>query len=350
MKLGYRLCNLITILLVILGLSFFAAFTIYYDPMFHYHAPFEGQSYELDVNDERYVSTGIARHFDYDSIICGSSVNENFSTSQFDKLFNAKSVKLPLSGGYMKEVAKILDAGFETHKNIKYVLRSLDTFFLLDVQSEENPNAIDNTYLTNKNILDDVYYLFNFDTFIGKTLRNRSLTKNKIKPTTFDEYANWSNDVEYGKFEYDPEKLNTVPTQIDLFDYEVERIKKNIEDNILRIIREHKDTQFLLYFVPYSSVYYLSMRETYSLKRFFDCERLAYEMLVNEPNVKIYGFSLDINTACNLQNYKDPAHYGEWVNKRILDDISQDRNILNNFNVEAYFTALYNFYMGYKIK
>ena len=92
------------------------------------------------------------------------------------------------------------------------------------------------------------------------------------------------------------------------------------------------------------------MRETYSLKRFFDCERLAYEMLVNEPNVKIYGFSLDINTACNLQNYKDPAHYGEWVNKRILDDISQDRNILNNFNVEAYFTALYNFYMGYKIK
>lgn len=37
------------------------------DPMFHYHAPLKFLSYPL-VN-ERYQNNGIARHFDYDSVI-----------------------------------------------------------------------------------------------------------------------------------------------------------------------------------------------------------------------------------------------------------------------------------------
>ena len=350
MKLGDRFYNILTIALIILGLSFFAAFTIYYDPMFHYHAPFDGMSYVLELDEERYISSGIAKNFDYDSIICGSSVNENFKTTQFDKLFNAKSIKVPLSGGYMKEVASILDAGFKTHKNIKYVLRSLDTFFLLDVKTEENPDAIDVKYLVNDNIFDDVYYLFNFDTFIGKTLRNRTLTKNKASSTTFDDYANWSKSVTYGAVPYDAKELNTVPPQLDLFDYEVETIKKNIENNILRIVREHRDTQFLLYYVPYSVIYYLTMRQTYSLKRFFDCEKMAFDMLVDEPNVKLYGFSLDFDRACNISNYKDSAHYGDWVNEKILDDISKYKNRITRSNSDFYFKKIYDFYYNYRIK
>ncbi len=345
----YRIYNLITILLVVLGLSFFAAFTIYYDPMFHYHGVLDNMSYELDINDERYVATGIARHFDYDSMICGSSVNENFKTSQFDKLFNAKSIKVPISGGYMKEVDQIVRAGFETHPEMKNVLRSLDTYFILS-DTDINPNAIDISYLVNKNPFDDVYYLFNFDVFVGKTLRNRSLTKNKIPPTTFDDYASWSKESEFGKFEYDVSELNEIPEQINLFDYEIDRIKKNIEENMLKTIREHKDTQFLLYYVPYSAVYYLSMRQTYSLKRFFDCERLVFEMLSNEPNVKIFGFSTDFETSCNLNNYRDSAHYGEWINEKILKDIAAGRNRLTNKSAEEYFNKIYNYYIKYKIK
>ncbi len=345
----YRIYNLITILFVVLGLSFFAAFTIHYDPMFHYYGPREGISYELDINDERYVATGIARHFDYDSMICGSSVNENFKTTQFDKLFDAKSIKVPISGGYMREVAEIIDAGFETHKNMKYVLRSLDTYFISS-EDEVNPDAVDVSYLVNNNPLDDVYYLFNFDVFIGKTLRNRSLSKNNIAPTTFDDYANWSKDTEFGAFEYNVDELNEIPEQINLFDYEIEHIRKNVEENILKTIRKHRDTQFLLYYVPYSAVYYLSSRQTYSLKRFCDCERIVFEMLVNEPNVKLYGFSTDFDMCCNLKNYRDPAHYGEWINELILSRISQNRNLLTNENAEEYFNKIYDFYIKYKIK
>ena len=46
------------------------------DPYFHYHASIEGVSYRL--GNQRYINDGIARHYDYDAIIIGTSMTENF--------------------------------------------------------------------------------------------------------------------------------------------------------------------------------------------------------------------------------------------------------------------------------
>lgn len=59
--------------------------------MFHYHAPLKFLSYPL-VN-ERYQNNGIVRHFDYDSVITGTSMTENFKTSEAQKLFGSDFIK-----------------------------------------------------------------------------------------------------------------------------------------------------------------------------------------------------------------------------------------------------------------
>ena len=65
-----------------------AGLVIWIDPFFHYHAPFDGISYVLE--DERYQNDGIARHFDYELLIIGTSMCENFRTSQAEELFGMK--------------------------------------------------------------------------------------------------------------------------------------------------------------------------------------------------------------------------------------------------------------------
>lgn len=69
----------ISILGTLLTLAALAGITIYVDPLFHYHAPLGSLQYPL--YDERYMNDGIVRHFDYDAIITGSSMTENFKTS-----------------------------------------------------------------------------------------------------------------------------------------------------------------------------------------------------------------------------------------------------------------------------
>ena len=50
-----------------------------FDPYFHYHKPFPFVSYRM--YDERYMNDGISRHFDYDAVITGTSMAQNFKPS-----------------------------------------------------------------------------------------------------------------------------------------------------------------------------------------------------------------------------------------------------------------------------
>ena len=80
-----------------------SALVMYYDPFFHYHAPNEGGKYIFD--NEVYQNPGIARNFDYDSVIVGSSMTRPLSPSEFDEQYACKSVQLPFSGGSVKNAS-----------------------------------------------------------------------------------------------------------------------------------------------------------------------------------------------------------------------------------------------------
>ena len=75
---------LLLAILLLLG-----SITAVLDPYFHYHAPLEGLSYELFY--QRYQNDGIVKHFDYDALITGNSMTENFKTSLCDELFGTKA-------------------------------------------------------------------------------------------------------------------------------------------------------------------------------------------------------------------------------------------------------------------
>ena len=55
--------------------------TVIVDPFFHYHKPLASIQYQ--ITNERYQNDGIIKHFDYDAIITGTSMTENFKTSEF---------------------------------------------------------------------------------------------------------------------------------------------------------------------------------------------------------------------------------------------------------------------------
>ena len=59
------------------------------DPYFHYHKPLKGLYYTLD--NERSQNDGIIRHFNYDAMIIGTSMAENFKTSEMDELWMTRT-------------------------------------------------------------------------------------------------------------------------------------------------------------------------------------------------------------------------------------------------------------------
>ena len=64
---------------------------IIFDPFYQYHKPLPGLKAVL--TDKEYQCIGTLHTFDYDSLIVGSSVCENYNNHWFDEGFGCRTIK-----------------------------------------------------------------------------------------------------------------------------------------------------------------------------------------------------------------------------------------------------------------
>ena len=53
-------------------------------------------------------------------------------------------------------------------------------------------------------------------------------------------------------------------------------------------------------------------------------------------NVRLYSFRCNSELICNLDNYKDAKHYGEWVNSQMLQWMKNDEYRITEENLAEY--------------
>lgn len=104
--------------IVIVVLSMIIKVVYDVDPYFHYHAP-DTDKYYYTLNNERSQNDGISKHFAYDAIITGTSMTENFKTSEMDAIFGTDSIKVPYAGGSYKEINDNLEIALENNRKLR---------------------------------------------------------------------------------------------------------------------------------------------------------------------------------------------------------------------------------------
>lgn len=337
-----------TIIFTIAVFCLFAAPTIYIDPLFHYHGPLA--NYEYPINNERYQNDGIIRNFDYDSIITGTSMTENFKTSEANELFNANFIKVPFSGGRYKEISDNIQRAYREGKEIKYIVRGLDYTMLIMDKDAYNEDDEYPTYLYNNSLFDDVNYVLNKVILCEQTRSVIKYTQTGNETTNFDEYVNWSSGYEYGAESvlaaYTLEnRVDAPPKKLSREEHVM--VVENIQQNITDLADEHPETMFYLFFPPYSICYWDALKNSGQVDWRIDAEQAAIEEIVKHPNIRLYSFCNNFELVCNLNNYKDQAHYGEWVNSWMLQWIHDGEYLLTEHNYQEYIREIREFYNSY---
>ncbi len=322
--------------------------TAYVDPFFHFHAPIEGLNYR--IHDERYQNYGIVNHFEYDAIITGTSMTENFKTSEMDALFGVHSVKVPYSGGSHREVCELLQSAYKHNDHIRYVVRSLDLFRAFDKKdSLDYTEDSYPTYLNDDKPLNDVKYLFNKTVFFDETVGVIRRTIGHSPEVTFDEYMNWSPYYEYGihgiQANYSRNDVEEGLSEVSEEEYR--DIRENIEANVLSLAQEHPETTFYLYISPYSIYFFDYINEMGSLDRYLDAEEYIISLLLDQENIKIYSFFTEEEVICDPNNYRDVAHHRGEINSRILQWMAEDHDLLTRDNFEDYLQKTRAFFHEY---
>lgn len=130
----------------ILLLSAVIAVVVVFDPFYHYHRPLPGLKAVL--TDKEYQCIGTLRTFDYDALIVGSSVCENYNNHWFDDGFDCQTIKAIRSYGATADLCYLLDSAFEKH-DLRYVFYNIDPSSSQPAHSRlMNPPAVRCIYTT----------------------------------------------------------------------------------------------------------------------------------------------------------------------------------------------------------
>ena len=293
------------------------ALTVYLvDPFEHYR-----ESAILPLYDqESYNNPGIARNYDYDTVILGTSMVEMSHPSVVDACFGVSSVKLPMRGSHTAQMGWQLSHVLDTHE-LSLAILAVDAYSLMG-PPDDMEEIVD--YLWNDSLLDDVHYLLNLDVLLVRIPR---MLRNIGRPTQTkrDDMYQWT-DVTFsaqsvfGSFSFQPQREMTDP------DYRLERSTENIRRHIEAYVAAHPETTFKIYMPPYSVAYWYVMTRGGLSEQQFRSRARVCELLLGYPNVEIYDYSSRLEWITDLDNYFDYSHHSGAISDALMRAMAAGEN------------------------
>lgn len=316
-----------------------------FDPYFHFHKPYDFVKYRL--YDERYTNDGINRHFEYDAIVTGTSMSQNFKPSEIDALFGTTSIKQSFSGAGYMELSQNLERALQRNEDLKTIIWTMDYNALI---RPADWSAYDDypTYLYDDYIWNDVSYIFNKSMWYHGVLANLMKTITNEPSTTFDEYSAWEKEtgLEYILRSYDRNDIDLeLPSE--LTEDEAQMVYENVKTNMVNLANQYPDTTFYIFYSPYSICYWDELNLSDTLVRQLQAEQIATELLLECPNVKLYNFFEQYDVITDVNNYRDKEHYASWINSQILEWMLEDVGLVTKDNYQERLAREYAYYSSY---
>lgn len=286
------------------------------DPFFVLSGIDEGETALFD--NQRYQMAGLIRHQDYTAVVMGTSLAANYRASWFTEGTGERTLKITFPDGWISEFDTALRLAFRTHPDLDRVWFCLDPNILVRPDSERTVELPQ--YLYNQNPLDDVEYLLNADTY-ETALRTWMRRRSEETATLDDAYVwDWDHDFSWGdalKGYPRPEAASAALPD----DAYLEAARDNL-DVVCAWVEEHPDTQFVIWFPPYSILYWDKMTREGSAGAILQAVEYASGRLLEYDNVSLHSFLYSVPVS-NLNYYTDHVHCSgdvtAWVARCLID-------------------------------
>lgn len=315
---------IITLLLLLIC----ALLVLVFDPFYHYHKPLPGLKAVL--NEKEYQCIGSIRHFDYDAVIAGSSVAENYNNAWFDERFSCKSIKAIRSYGATGDLIYFINEAFEDHE-LKYVFYNLDpSSFKSDVGTTFEETGCP-MYLYDNNPVNDVEYLFNKDVLFERIpyMLAQSFLMNYDEGTSYN-WGQWKTfDLAMctGIYLRHPriEEMHDAHSYDDTLESNLQAISSMVE--------EHPDTVFYIFMPPYSMLWWDNTYREGDTEFYLYAMEEAINRLSAYDNVEFYYFMNDREVITNLDNnYLDTLHFSPDINYYLCECLADGKGKVSSEN------------------
>lgn len=312
------------------------AIVILFDPFYQYHKPLPGLKSVL--TDKEYQCIGTLRNFDYDSLIVGSSVCENYNNTWFDNGFGCRTIKAIRSYGATADLCYLLDIAYE-NRDLKYVFYNIDPSSL----SASTETTYESTgcpmYLYDTNFLNDYPYVLNKDILLEKIPYMLAFSvKSDYDEGNSYNWAQWkffSAELATGMYN----RLSSIrPMQ------EKTYYAKELAGNIAlltNMVSAHPETTFKFFFPPYSMLWWDNVYRSGERDAYLYNEEQAIAALLEYDNVEIYYYQDEEDIITDLDLYMDMIHFSKDINQVICNKLIAGENRLTKENYQERIQNMY---------
>ena len=321
----------------------FVAITCIVDPFFQYRV--KDHSYMLNG---MYVCGGLIKNYEYDTLIVGSSMTQNFDMDLFRSELGAKPLHIGLGGMSWRETEELLDAADRAGKASDYYV-CIDLAGFVDDAKSTLPD-----YLLEDTLLAKLRYSLSYESWfrfmpadLGISLLKASgheLPEKYAYSVSIDRLEDWSLDYSFGEdivlenYQSGAYRVSAVETQ-DL----LERMIRHID--LFAGELDMEGVSYHFFFPPYSSLYWCDAQLQGYYGIYQEAKRYFVEKMTN-LGCTVYDFQT-AELTMDLNHYKDTTHYGEWINSQILQWISRGEHRLTKENYQDYLAETREFYGNY---
>ncbi len=308
----------------------------------------------LFKKNQRYINPGLAKTYDYNSVLVGSSMTENFIISEIENSLQfGKTIKFCISGATSHEEYQTLKTAFR-HKKIENVLYGFDiASFIGDPDRLRHGKALP-SYLYDESVFNDYQYLLNLD-IITASLRAiiKPFLDNENVLYNYNYMWQWQHEFEnkFGKERvlngWHSKQRSNKKFQKELWN--LDKLKLSFNKNLLSLIKENPETEFTVFYPPYSILTFYDWNKHGVLESSIVFKRYVFEQIKKYKNVKLYDFQVAKEIILDLDNYKDYEHYHQKINTWMLYEISKNHFRVTEENVDSFGKKLKDMVNKFKI-
>lgn len=283
------------------------------DPYYNYRA--YDHKYKLD---KIFSVPGVVKNFDYDAIVIGSSLTQNFDMDSFREELGQNAVKATLGGITSREISALFKLAQESgHAQTYYICA--DTFVLSsDSGKQRFPD-----YLMDFSLLNDYNYFWGYEAwmrFIPLDLALLAADKLGIElPSRYydarsiDMMGTW----DY-RYEFSAERVLDVYAESatgGAVNVDVSSISADPITNCDAFIDslDLSEGNIVFFFPPCSALLWYDMMQDGRMESALELKRHFLQRVSVYDNVKVFDFQGAELTA-DLDNYMDISHYSPDIN------------------------------------
>lgn len=323
-------------------LAAIASFIYIIDPFFQYR-----------IKDKQYILTpiytnlGLAKNYDYNTAIIGSSMAQNYDLSVLRQDSLVKPVKLASGAMTIFEMNIILSL-IDTSKVNTFII-NIDIIQF----NEWNQKSKYPQYLHNDSFIDKLRYHFAYESVVRYGLADLVLMpylaytdedkipsklKHKYK---IDDIGNFTLDAVYN----DPERIKNMyhngQTVSTPYGYQMNRrMKRNIETLLSYLeIEKHPGKEYIFILPPYSALYWhITKRDGYF---YYITNNIKYLCRETEKykNVKIQ-FYYNLDEITDLSRYSDVTHFDPEISNYMLNNLRNNEYTVTPHNMNKWINQL----------